>query len=144
MRTILLIMIGVSSFLSADFSRDSEGVVKDSNTGLFWQDNYADNESNIKQAIWSDAISYCEASTLGGRDDWRLPNKKELLSIVDYSIYNPSISSVFQNITSYNYWSSTTSASYTNYAWLVYFYNGFTSNYYKSYSRYVRCVRAGQ
>jgi hypothetical protein len=34
---------------------------------------------------WEDALAYAESSTLAGYDDWRLPNVKELQSIVDYT-----------------------------------------------------------
>ena len=144
MRTILLSMIAVSTFLSANFSRNSNGIVEDSKTGLFWQDDYADNADTIKNTTWSEAINYCEASSLGGYDDWRLPNQKELLSIVDYGVFNPAISSVFQKNASDYYWSSTTYASDTNYALDIYFDDGYTNSDDKSYNSYVRCVRAGQ
>ena len=147
MRTILLIMIGLSSLSMAQevprFTK-ADGVVTDSKTTLEWQDNYSDNEGSIKFANWTDAIDYCEGLSLNSQNDWRLPNKKELLSIVDYDTYNPSISSVFQKTTSYDYWSSTTSASDTGGAWNVYFYSGGTDYGTKSDSYNVRCVRAGQ
>ena len=49
-----------------------------------------------------------------------------------------------KGFTSDNYWSSTTYASDTSYAWGVNFGGGYTYHSYKSTSRYVRCVRAGQ
>ena len=68
---------------------------------------------------------------------------KELLSIVDYSTSEPTISSVFQNTIFNNYdWSSTMFASGTNLAWGVDFYDGYTVNGYKSSNNYVRCVRS--
>ena len=148
MRTILLIMIGLSSLSMAQevprFTK-ANGVVTDSKTTLEWQDDYSDNGNNIKSGIWIDAIDYCESLSLNGHSDWRLPNKNELLSIVDYGTFNPAISSVFEMTTSYYCWSSTTtSASYTNYAWYVYFYGGGTNFDYKSHNGDVRCVRAGQ
>jgi len=144
MRTILLIMIGLSSLSMAQeaprFTK-ANGVVTDSKTTLEWQDDYSDNENNIKSANWTDAIDYCESLSLNGQSDWRLPNKKELLSIVDYGTFNPAISSVFKMTTSGNYWSSTTHASYT---WGVYFDSGYTYGGAKSANSNVRCVRAGQ
>jgi len=140
MKQILLLMIGLSTSLLADFSR-SNGVVTDSKTGLQWQDDYSDNGGDIKYAKWTDAIAYCEDLTLGGHSDWRLPNKKELLSIVDYGKYNPSIDTVFTHTASNYYWSSTTRAYYTDLAWIVYFHFGSTYYYPKSDDRYVRCVR---
>ena len=140
MRAILLLMIGLSTSLLADFSR-SNGVVTDNTTGLQWQDDYSDNGGDIKSAKWTDAIAYCEDLTLGGHSDWRLPNKKELLSIVDYGRYNPSIDTVFTHTTSNDYWSSTTHAFYTDSAWIVNFGYGYTNYNNKSNSNYVRCVR---
>ncbi|MBU1667443.1 DUF1566 domain-containing protein [bacterium] len=139
MRTILLIMIGLSSLLTADFTRDANGIVTDSTTGLAWQDDSIGSQMN-----WQSAIDNCEALTLGGHEDWRLPNLNELTSLVDDREYNPSIDDVFQNTASNYYWSSTTYANYSYYAWCVYFSSGLQGNSYKSHNNYVRCVRAGQ
>lgn len=133
-------MIGLSVTALGGLSK-SNGVVTDSQTTLEWQDDYSDNADSIKQTNWESAIDYCEGLGLdeGG---WRLPNKKELLSIVDYSRYNPSIDTAFTQ-TSDLYWSSTTHANYTNHAWIVDFNDGYTSFYRKGSARYVRCVRSG-
>jgi len=133
-------MLGLSAFLFADFSR-SGGVVTDSATSLQWQDDYSDNGGSIKTTSWTTAIDYCEALSLGGHTDWRLPNKNELLSIVDYGTYNPAISPIFQNTSSNFYWSSTTNANYASDAWVVFFYTGYTGDSAKADTLYVRCVR---
>ena len=147
MKAILLIMIGLSSLSMAEetprFTK-ADGVVTDSKTTLEWQDDYSDNGDSVKSANWTDAIDYCETLSLNSQTDWRLPNKKELLSIVNYDTYNPSINSVFQKNTSNDYWSSTTDASYTNYAWYVNFSYGYTYGNAKSGYNSVRCVRAGE
>lgn len=52
----------------------------DSATGLEWM--RADSSSGLE---WDDALEYCNGLTLGGYDDWRLPDAHELQSIVDYS-----------------------------------------------------------
>jgi hypothetical protein len=145
-KKILLILISFSAVALADFSRSSVGVVTDTKTSLQWQDDYSDNGGAVKEANWKDAIKYCNELQLDG-GGWRLPNKNELLSIVDYTKYNPAIDDSengFQNTTSGNYWSSTTSASDTSFAWFVNFYHGYSYHNYKSYNNYVRCVRSGQ
>jgi hypothetical protein len=145
MRRILLTMIGLSVALLADFSRDSDGVVTDSVTGLQWQDNYSDNGDNIKSAKWTDAIAYCEALSLGGDDDWRLPNFNELYYLADRSKRNPAIDPPFQHTTtSSGYWSATTIVGDEDYAWGVFFYYGDDGWVDKDDSLYVRCVRARQ
>ena len=137
-------MIGLSTFLSADFTRDANGIVSDSTTRLAWQDDYADNGDAVKHSNWADALSYCEALTLGGNDDWRLPNFNELYSIGDRSTFNPAIDSTFTNVITNGYWSATTYASLTRHAWVVGFNYGVAYNRDKSHSYYVRCVRDGQ
>jgi len=139
MKQILLVMIGFS-LLNAQLIRTGE-IVYDSQTSLHWQDN---GDAKSTKVAWLDAISHCEALSLQGFTDWRLPNKNELLSIVDYSVHDPSINDVFQNMTSYYYWSSTTHAYYTGYAWSVYFYAGLSYYYSKTNTYGVRCVRGGQ
>ncbi len=139
MKRILLITIGLSISLFADFTRDdTTKIVTDNETGLQWQDN----ESTTK--TWQDAINYCEDLTLGNYDDWRLPNINELTSIIDDTKISPSLSSVFKFFASNFYWSSTTSAGSSSLAWSVYFYDGGQDYHYKYGSHFVRCVRAGQ
>lgn len=59
---------------------EEKTIVTDNATGLMWQQ--ADDGYTYE---WSDALDYCESMTLGGYDDWRLPDNKELQSIVEYS-----------------------------------------------------------
>ena len=140
MRTILLIMIGLSTLSYANFTRDNTiGIVTDSTTGLMWQDNIVDSSMT-----WQSAIDTCEALSLGGLSDWRLPNVNELEGLVDDTRVSPAINVVFQNTASSNYWSSTSYAVFLDSAWYVNFDSGFQNNLSKYAPRYVRCVRAGQ
>lgn len=139
MKQILLIILGLSLFLSADFTRDANGIVTDSTTTLQWQD-----DAIGIQMTWEESIAYCEALDLDGMG-WRLPNINELQSIIDDSKFNPAIVNGFTQTSSNGYWSSTTYGDVnTRYAaWYVYFYPGsvhFTNKYDKYY---VRCVRGG-
>ena len=145
MRVIFLILIGLSSIIYAGTFNRSNGVVSDSNTNLEWQDDYSDNNNSIKITIWQSAIDYCENLTLNTQNDWRLPTKNELLSIVDYTKNNPSIAKQFKNTsTTDSYWSSTTIEFSHSGAWIVYFGHGNTDRARKASSYYVRCVRAGK
>lgn len=128
----------------SNFSRDdATEIVTDSTTGLQWQDNEI---VETTTRTWQEAIDYCENNmTLGGHNDWRLPNIKELLSIADRSRISPAIdTSVFENISSNSCWSSTTYSGLTSNAWYVSSYNGTPNGYDKAHSYYVRCVRGGQ
>ena len=130
------------SLVSSDFSRNDETeIVQDNISGLQWQD---DSAVGATYRSWTDSIDYCENTLiLGGYADWRMPNKNELLSIVDYNRFEPIINSVFQNTgLSFSYWSSTTYTSngYDN-AWIVNFDSGGTSGPGKNSNNYVRCVR---
>ena len=127
----------ISTIIYADFTKNN-GVVTDSTTALQWQDN------ETVSKTWTAAIDYCEALSLDGQSDWRLPNLKELISLVDDSKVSPAISAVFDHTASSDYWSSTTYAGTSDDAWSVYFGNGAQGSLNKSASVYVRCVRAGQ
>jgi len=130
----LLLMF--TSVASADFTRDNNTkIVTDNETGLQWQD-----DKNVTKT-WQNAIKYCEALTLGGYDDWRLPNRNEIYSIVDETQARPSISPVFQFSSYKSYWSST---SCGDGAWVIRFSIGDQYTYHKISNNHVRCVRAGQ
>jgi hypothetical protein len=123
--------------VAENFTDNANGTVIDNNTSLMWQ-----KEDDDTTREWESAITYCEGLSLGGYNDWRLPNIKELSSITDDTKYNPAIDTTyFPNTNSSYYWSSTTDADYYTNAWLVYFGD---SNGNGSSSYYVRCVRGGQ
>ncbi|MBT8332490.1 MAG: DUF1566 domain-containing protein [Deltaproteobacteria bacterium] len=71
---------GNTSYGVNDFVDNCDGTVTDDTAGLMWQQ--ADNGSGMD---WEEALAYAEGSTVAGYDDWRLPNVKELQSIVDYT-----------------------------------------------------------
>jgi hypothetical protein len=140
------------------FTDNGNGTVTDNNTDLIWQKQDDDTYYNWYQATGTVNSSYnpsggsyknvCGSLSLGGQSDWRVPTKKELITIVDYAIPypGPTISTVyFPNTKSSNYWSSTTVAGYPVNAWYVYFNDGLVGTYYKhNDGMYVRCVRGGQ
>ena len=71
---------GNQDYGNNNFVDNGDGTVSDLATGLMWQQ--ADSGKGLN---WQEALEYSEGLSLGGHDDWRLPNAKELQSIVDYS-----------------------------------------------------------
>lgn len=63
-----------------NFVDNGDGTISDLATGLMWQK--ADDGTARN---WEEALAYAEGLKLAGYDDWRLPNAKELQSIVDYT-----------------------------------------------------------
>ena len=142
MKQIILILIGLSTLVLADYSRDNTTQIVTNTTGLQWQDN---SDAKTVTKTWTEAIDYCEALTLGGESDWRLPNVNELYSLADKTKANPAIDNTFQNVVSGKYWSSTTVVGHESFAWDInfdYYSNGSWDN--KSDSYHVRCVRSGE
>ena len=141
---LLLLFISIPSAYAAPYTDHGNGTITDQGTGLMWQGS----DDNVTRA-WQGALDYCNGLTLAGQNDWRLPNIKELESIVDDTRYNPSVDPVFTGTKSSSYWSSTSSAVNPEEAWRVFFYDGGVYDNYdgglydnsKTYSFYVRCVR---
>jgi hypothetical protein len=63
-----------------DFVDNGDGTITDRATRLMWQQGDSGRTYN-----WQDALEYAEELELAGYSDWRLPNPKELQSIVDYT-----------------------------------------------------------
>ena len=143
-KTALAIVVGLTLLVHAELSRDNNGIVSDSSTGLAWQDDYSGNVGKIKNGSWEDALVYCHELSLGGKNDWRVPNIRELKSIIDDTKVDSATSPVFDNISSDKYWTSTTFANDTSYGWAVDFYHGNDSLESKTDQHLIRCVRGGK
>ena len=159
MKKIILLLIGLNLTLIAGFEKVGD-VITDDISQLQWQDN---SDAKAIKKNWFDALTYCEALSLGEEDDWRLPNIKELLSIADKNKNTPpAINSTFtnvaytpENLSLYTvlYWSSTTplETNYTDTAMTVnfnygdeYYYDFFGNVALKETNmNHVRCVRGG-
>lgn len=72
-----------------EFVDNGDGTISDRATGLMWQ-----KADDGKGRNWRDALDYAEHLELAGYDDWRLPDQKELHSIVDYD-FIPAIDPIF-------------------------------------------------
>ena len=91
-------------------------LVQDNMTGLMW----ARNANLAGQISWSNALVYCETLEQAEFTDWRLPNIRELLSLVDFSQVDPALPSGFP-FTSVKgvYWGSTTYSHDESFAWTL-------------------------
>lgn len=135
--------------LMMSFNDNGNGTVSDNITGLMWQQcsnglSGADCSSGSILALdWLTAISTCEADTTAGYTDWRLPNIKELFSIVKFSTPVAIDTSFFPNTTSTKYWSSTNYQVTGNegLAWYVIFESGSINSDSKDSLHNFRCVR---
>jgi hypothetical protein len=103
------------------FTNNADGTVSDSQSGLMWEQ--ADSGMGM---VWEDALTHCESQTTGGHDNWRLPDAKELHTLIDYTrspdtTSSAAIDAVFSVSTNTNensqtddypyFWSSTTHKS---------------------------------
>lgn len=108
------------------FGDRHDGTVTDKATGLMWMQ-----DDSFVALDWQEALAFAEqknAENYMGYRDWRLPNIKELQSIVDYSGVYPAIDVRYFQMTDQDsyFWSSTSayfgpqSPEYY-YAWYVAF-----------------------
>lgn len=122
----------------SDYEIDGvNGVVTDKKTGLMWQRNV-----DVNTYTWSDAKNYCASLVYGGYNDWRLPSRIELVSLVDFTRINPALdTNAFPPVPSSYFWTSSPYANASNFAWAVSSYYG-RPYYYNNTTAYrVRCVR---
>jgi hypothetical protein len=135
---------------SPRFVDNANGSVTDRLTGLTWLKDAncygSQNWDTALQKANALAGGACGLSDGSEAGDWHLPNRNELWSLVDYGRSNPALPSghPFTSVQSNIYWSSTSYASNTSYAWYVNVSSG-TVNYGNKYSSYsVWPVRSGQ
>ena len=142
------------------FTDNSNGTVTDNLTGLIWLKN-----ANFMAGgrTWAQALDDCAglADAAGGltdgsiAGDWRLPNRKELDSLIAFQYSNLALPNTagtgqwtsgdpFTDVQSNWYWSSSTGAAGTGNAWRVYLFDGNASGGSKTSTYYVWPVRGGQ
>jgi hypothetical protein len=145
------------------FTDNKNGTVTDTLTGLTWlrNANCRDTSGGISKEdgylTWVEALIWSKnlaSYTCGLQDgsvagDWRLPNVKELESLISLAEHDPSLPKgptggyPFEYVQSDNYWSSTTDAKYMDSANYVNMYYGETYLFNKGGYLYVWPVRGG-
>ena len=95
------------------YTKHTTNTVKDKLTGLIWTKRDDGRKRTMQQAK-----QYCQALSLDGFSDWRLPTIKKLLYLADRSKYGPSIDKTYFSVKHAWYWSSSEDKSM---AWVVNF-----------------------
>jgi hypothetical protein len=109
------------------------GTVFDTKTKLTWQQTVP-----AATYVWASAKTYCQTLSLAGTG-WRLPTRKELQTIVDYSQWIAP--TAFPATPIANFWFSSPVVGSPALAWDVLFPSGYTYNAGVSNAYDVRCVR---
>lgn len=131
------------------YTINADNTITDNRTGLMWRrcsQGMTDDATCTGTAgtyTREGALASCEGET-ADYTDWRLPNAKELFSLVKFEGAAPFIDqTIFPATVSNYYWTGTTYVPNTSYAMSVDVSGGLVSASVKTGSNYVRCVRAG-
>ena len=154
-----------------NYTDNGDGTITDNNTGLMWEKKSDDGGLHDKDRNhawtggdgpfdtlwdWLDDVNAEGGTGFAGYGDWRLPNVKELQSLVNYENPSPMVGRAFNNhcvagvtiltgscTADAGYWSSTTWARSTGMAWYVSFWEGDLYLGVKVAGYRVRAVRGG-
>jgi len=133
------------------YTDKGDGTILDKSTNLIWKkctQGLSGNDCATGSATttnWQQALQQANNSTFAGKSDWRLPNIKELSSLVRRNCYLPAINeTLFPNTPASYFWSSSPHSYYSNKAWIVNFGNGNDRFNYRGSSFRLRLVRSGQ
>lgn len=125
------------------FTDNGDGTISDKLTGLIWE-----KSPSATTKTWVDAISYAQNITVGGYDDWRLPNINELKSLINAGEIVQADwlnSQGFSGVIPGGFiWSSTTYDGSAGRAWTVNSVGGAYYGLQKTGYYYVLAVRGGQ
>ena len=124
---------------TARFTDNGDGTVTDPTTGLMW----AKATLTCGEVTHTHAIKACSAIRIGGHKDWRMPTRRELLTLVDDTRASPAIdTSFFTNTENDWYWTSTLCAWGASCAWIVNFNYGYVRHLHRNGRAFVRAVRS--
>ena len=135
------------------YTNNGDGTVTHNPTGLVWKrclegQTWSSSGTCTGTATamnWATALRLATNSTYVNKTDWRLPNIKELRSLVEECRSSPSINdTIFPNTAIANVWSSSPKWTYPSYVWGVSFDAGGAYGDYPSNNLLVRLVRGGQ
>ena len=148
------------------YTDNGDGTITDANTGLVWEKKSSESGPHFhdNHFVWAPGagsvwewitiVNAENGSGFAGHSDWRIPNLRELQSLVDYENSGPAVAGELDTgctpgctVTTCScteaapVWTSTTFAADPALAWFVDFANGFAGNDVKSAPWHVRAVR---
>lgn len=134
-----------------NFAIVAPGVVKDNTTGLIWSrcaygqtwnDTASSCDGQSAEVTWQEALQAASTATLGDFTDWRIPNAKELATVVEKMCVDPAVNNtLFPSTPSGNFWTSTTVFDDIASAWAVTFSTGRNNTKQKLLDLHLRLVR---
>jgi hypothetical protein len=135
----------------ADATVDGERVVEDLATALIWQgctgglSGESCESGEATSLSWADALQYCEDLEWAESEDWRLPDRNEILSVVDPSECEPALFAEFAPAVSEDtvWWTSSTVAAEVDKASVMNAYSASYAALTKAGEGHVICVRGG-
>jgi hypothetical protein len=144
------------------FTDNGDGTITDNISGLIWEKLSDDGSIHDKDTTytWANAsavkVATLNSQSFAGHNDWRLPNRFELDSLVNLGAASPAVYSVFASGCSASctistcsctrpdhHWTSSSYLAAPLYAWTVYFSAGDTQASSKTVGYHVRAVRGG-
>ena len=144
---LLLPVLVDAGEISPRFKDNGDGTVTDNLTQLIW----LKNANCFGERSWSVASDYCAGLANGqcglvddsNAGDWRLPDIRELQSLVDYDSFQPALPlrHPFTGAKHNYYWSSTSYVGKPGYAWFVHMGHGYVGVVYKDHDYYLWPVR---
>jgi len=124
------------------FTDNGDGTITDNASGLMWPKDLKGAACNGGSSIgWIAGITFAEGLTFATHSDWRMANLKELISIMDYSLYGPPLNPIFIQAVTSSYWTSTAYKGNLDFRWGVWFTSGNCSNIHKAGNAYIMPVR---
>ncbi len=123
--------------------------VVDKDTELIWQrcsmwQTGVDCDGRPSGTSWQGALQAAADERAATGKRWRLPNVKELRSIVEERCAYPTINlTIFPGVDGSGYWSASPNAYDLNKSWTVNFSFGLSATANKSYANKIRLVRDG-
>lgn len=135
----------------SQFVDNGDGTITDKSTQLMWQKcqlGYSGIDCATGSTVeynWGNALTEAQNNTFATFTDWRIPNIKELKSIVELRCFSPAINTnFFQLPDGFNveFWSSTPKVFNTDRTWYVNFFDGDSDYSSRTNTRRVRLVRS--